>query len=360
MPVGANKSGTIAEEMGLTIKALEESIQLLAHDIPPPSKKNHSLGKKSEKESNKDARFGLFKRSHYSPANEFGVESASDASENLPFQRVLSVLEVLKSQHATFVQTLSDVAHSTQGSPLPMTFEEDNRASSPYGTPMSRHSKRTSIATTISDSVNEWFDALDGAEEFIIDTDGTEAPSRMLTNESRSSLSHQDTSSTDTDMEEDDFGHKPSTPTNVVNHENFLIKRRTQLPSSPIGDEGSLFAILKKNVGKDLSTITFPVTFNEPLTLLQRAAEEVEYYSVLDEAANTDNPVDRICYVAAFAVSSYAHTRNPMLGETFEDPRMKFIAEKVRHNPLEMAYHAEGEKWQLNATSSGKTKFWGA
>lgn len=48
-----------------------------------------------------------------------------------------------------------------------------------------------------------------------------------------------------------------------------------------------------------------------------------------------------------------------MLGETFEDQRMKFIAEKVRHNPLEMAYHAEGDSWELNATSSGKTKFWG-
>ncbi len=39
---------------------------------------------------------------------------------------------------------------------------------------------------------------------------------------------------------------------------------------------------------------------------------------------------------------------------------MKFIAEKVRHNPLEMAYHAEGLNWELWATSSGKTKFWGA
>ena len=50
---------------------------------------------------------------------------------------------------------------------------------------------------------------------------------------------------------------------------------------------------------------------------------------------------------------------NPMLGETFEDPRMKFIAEKVSHNPVIMAYHAEGEAWELWATSAGRTKFWG-
>jgi len=86
----------------------------------------------------------------------------------------------------------------------------------------------------------------------------------------------------------------------------------------------------------------------------------------LNLAAAAD-PIDRFCYVAAFSVSSYAHTRhrsgrkgfNPMLGETFEDTRMKFIAEKVRHNPLEMAYHAEGINWELYGTSAGKTKFWG-
>ena len=50
---------------------------------------------------------------------------------------------------------------------------------------------------------------------------------------------------------------------------------------------------------------------------------------------------------------------NPMLAETFEDPRMHFIAEKVCHNPVILAWHAEGEGWELYATSTGKTKFWG-
>jgi hypothetical protein len=48
-----------------------------------------------------------------------------------------------------------------------------------------------------------------------------------------------------------------------------------------------------------------------------------------------------------------------MLAETFEDVRMKYIAEKVQHHPFAMAYHAEGEGWELYATSAGKTKFWG-
>jgi hypothetical protein len=48
-----------------------------------------------------------------------------------------------------------------------------------------------------------------------------------------------------------------------------------------------------------------------------------------------------------------------MLGETFEDVRMSFVAEKVQHQPLIMAFHAQGEGWELWGTSSGKTKFWG-
>lgn len=48
-----------------------------------------------------------------------------------------------------------------------------------------------------------------------------------------------------------------------------------------------------------------------------------------------------------------------MLAETFEDVRMKFIAEKVSHNPVEMAYHAEGKGWELTGMSAGRTKFWG-
>jgi hypothetical protein len=60
---------------------------------------------------------------------------------------------------------------------------------------------------------------------------------------------------------------------------------------------------------QDLANIAFPVTFNEPLTLLQRSAEEVEYYDLLNHAALAVDPIHRICYVAAFAASGYAHTR---------------------------------------------------
>ena len=61
---------------------------------------------------------------------------------------------------------------------------------------------------------------------------------------------------------------------------------------------------------QDLSTIALPVTFNEPLTLLQRACEEMEYHSLLDEAVKATETADRLSFVAAFAVSGYANTRH--------------------------------------------------
>lgn len=63
------------------------------------------------------------------------------------------------------------------------------------------------------------------------------------------------------------------------------------------------------NVSKDLTTIALPVSFNEPLTMLQRTAEELEYYDLLHQAAEAKDPTQRLCFVAAFAVSGYAHTK---------------------------------------------------
>ena len=48
------------------------------------------------------------------------------------------------------------------------------------------------------------------------------------------------------------------------------VEWRTKLPAVTPKDEGSLLGVLRKSVGKDMSQITMPVTFNEPLSLLQR------------------------------------------------------------------------------------------
>ena len=151
------------------------------------------------------------------------------------------------------------------------------------------------------------------------------------------------------------------------------IKRRTTVPP-PAVSPPSLIGFLRKNVGKDLSTISMPVSANEPLSLLQRAAEQLEYSTLLDEAANpSKKSVDRLLYITAFAISTLSAARvkerairkpfNPMLGETFElvreDRGFRFLVEKVSHRPVRMACHADAEAWSFAQSPLPTQKFWG-
>ncbi|EGF98128.1 uncharacterized protein MELLADRAFT_96141 [Melampsora larici-populina 98AG31] len=150
------------------------------------------------------------------------------------------------------------------------------------------------------------------------------------------------------------------------------VQRRTRLPAKVSGDEFSVFAMLRKNVGKDLSQVSFPISFNEPLSALQKLCEEVEYSDMLvTRAVASSDPIERLVFVSAFAVSAFCATKtratrkpfNPILGETYEcvrpDKGMKYVSEKVSHHPPIMAAYAEGDGWKFELTSSIRQKFWG-
>ncbi|CEQ42845.1 SPOSA6832_04710, partial [Sporobolomyces salmonicolor] len=151
------------------------------------------------------------------------------------------------------------------------------------------------------------------------------------------------------------------------------VERRTQLPAPVSGDEFSLLSVLRKNVGKDLSTISFPVTMNEPLSALQRLAEELEYSDLLHRAAASQDPIERLTLVAVWAVSGVAGNKyrssrkpfNPLLGETYEcirpDKGFKFISEKVSHHPPILAFHGEAscKGWEVDGHIAPSQKFWG-
>lgn len=130
----------------------------------------------------------------------------------------------------------------------------------------------------------------------------------------------------------------------------------------------SLWVTLKLMVGKDMTKITLPVSFNECTSLLQRVAEGVEYTELLDKAALIDLLTLRMCYVAAFGASEYALTINrvakpfnPLLGETFEyarpDKNFRFLVEQVSHHPPISAALAESPKWDYYGESAVKSKF---
>uniref|UniRef100_A0AAY5EUY2 Oxysterol-binding protein n=1 Tax=Electrophorus electricus TaxID=8005 RepID=A0AAY5EUY2_ELEEL len=149
-------------------------------------------------------------------------------------------------------------------------------------------------------------------------------------------------------------------------------RRRATLPSPcPSASTISLWNILKNNIGKDLSKVAMPVQLNEPLNTLQRLCEELEYSELLDRAALTQDPFERMVYIATFAVSGYAASYyraggkpfNPLLGETYECERpekgFRFIAEQVSHHPPISACHADSKNFIFWQDMRWKNKFWG-
>ncbi|XP_068587654.1 oxysterol-binding protein-related protein 7-like isoform X2 [Cebidichthys violaceus] len=230
---------------------------------------------------------------------------------------------------------------------------------------MGRHSHR---APSVAESMAEYFDA-----------------SEVIVCESSSEAEASDESGmsdiTTTTNSEPDEGHTTATLNYRASVNNVPeapspvpadTGRRTVLPAS--GTDNShigIMSILYNNIGKDLSRISMPVDLNEPLSLLQRLSEELEYSELLDIANRTDDPYERMVYVAVFSISGYAWASwrnrykpfNPILGETYEsyreDRAFRYVSEQVSHHPPISACHAESENFTFWQDQRWKNKFWG-
>ncbi|CAK8694475.1 unnamed protein product [Clavelina lepadiformis] len=136
--------------------------------------------------------------------------------------------------------------------------------------------------------------------------------------------------------------------------------RRTQIPDKP-NYSLNLWSIMKNCIGRDLSKIPMPVNFNEPLSMLQRLGEDVEYAAILDRAAKCTSSQEQMAHVVAFSCSNYATTLyrtgkpfNPLLGETFECDRredlgFRILCEQVSHHPPAAAMHVESKDYGPNS-----------
>lgn len=122
----------------------------------------------------------------------------------------------------------------------------------------------------------------------------------------------------------------------------------------------SLWSVLKHSIGKDLTKISIPVFFNEPTSMLQRMAEDMEFsecresisrrnspkisdLNIVDVAAHEKDPLQRIAFVAAFAMSNYSSTIgriakpfNPMLVSVFSCLSRTFSHEPCRARHMSM------------------------
>ena len=235
------------------------------------------------------------------------------------------------------------------------------------------NTRRGSVASISSD---EFFDAQDG------DT----IHSQLLTLHGSDDEDHESISSgsstSDFEFERPGSLHRkprdgqdslfPTKPKSFTPFPLERVRRRRDVPPPKVPPP-SLISFLRKNVGKDLSTIAMPVSSNEPTSLLQRVAEQLEYSELLDAAASNTDSTNRLLHIAAFAVSNFSCSRvkerairkpfNPMLGETYElvreDKGFRFIAEKVSHHPVRLACQAEAKEWTFLQAPMPVQKFWG-
>ncbi|CAL0304151.1 unnamed protein product [Lupinus luteus] len=93
--------------------------------------------------------------------------------------------------------------------------------------------------------------------------------------------------------------------------------------------------MMHKYIGSDVtSLVTLPVIIFEPMTMLQKMAELMEYSYLLDKADESEDPYMRLVYAC----------------ELFPP---------VSHHPPMSAGHAENEHFTYDVTSKLKTKFLG-
>ncbi|KAK0730044.1 Oxysterol-binding protein-domain-containing protein [Lasiosphaeris hirsuta] len=256
----------------------------------------------------------------------------------------------------------SGLVEDGQGPPTPSaitaeyTAEEKatDEAAGPKSPAMSISRRQTVIAQVaeISDSESdeeEFFDAVDAGQVQVSQL----PPSEITTSQDQNQLVISDAYNMNTSF---------------IGYENGIrTKLKMDADDRP---KISLWGILKSMIGKDMTKMTLPVSFNEPTSLLYRCAEDMEYADLLDLAANRTDSIERMIYVAAFAASEYASTIgrvakpfNPLLGETFEyarpDKNYRFFIEQVSHHPPVGAAWAESPKWTYYGESAVKSKFYG-
>jgi hypothetical protein len=258
------------------VAGLEDAI---VNCIEQTASKSAPTLKKSEK-SSKDSKFGIFKRrehlsmrrtnfepsltippahlqqsgSNGTPSSDSSIDSAKEGPFTPSLQDVKVKFDSLKEKYESLVKAMYVSLDAGQQvlAPLPFTVEEEETLPSHElraNTPNARRSIRDSMTTT-SGSFVEWFDAEEGGpQEFIMDyaQDASEPASRIVSTTIESTA---DSSSVDTDFEDDDATPLEAPTAQDTSSGLLQVVRRTHLPCPAPPDEGSLFAILKKNVGR--------------------------------------------------------------------------------------------------------------
>lgn len=129
----------------------------------------------------------------------------------------------------------------------------------------------------------------------------------------------------------------------------------------------SIWTIIKDSIGKDISKMSVPVYFNDPMNILQKTCASQEYVDLLDRAMEESDSLRRLAWVSTYVITNLTCIErnstkpfNPLLGETFEfvTPKFRFLAEQVSHHPPITALECQGTSgYKVWSCSLAKTKF---
>jgi len=154
-----------------------------------------------------------------------------------------------------------------------------------------------------------------------------------------------------------------SSTTKSTTASSVCTERRKTIPPRP-DRPLNILKFLKNTLGKELTRLSVPVEFNEPLSMLQRVLEGLEFSWILDRAARENDPELQACLVALYLFGCFMRISdrikkpfNPFLGETYEldlwdeEEGFRAVVEQVKHHPPTSAYQVESKNgWTLEAT----------
>ncbi|XP_061568067.1 oxysterol-binding protein-related protein 7-like isoform X2 [Cololabis saira] len=374
----------------ITNTDLERRISMQNLTLEKPKKKSGKMVGHSRTLSRVEAMGGMFTSSHLSTNSVSGMAPSVQSIPGYVYSQ-LSNPQVTPPEAKKLHQeicTVSQRVHSSLKSIHDVLSLERERLGQAWTGPDLRQNTSHQLATlcttmsertpsagrhihrtpSVAESMAEYFDA----SEVIICETSSEADAS-----DESGLSDITTTSTS----EPEEGHSAATVNYRASLKSAADKpilvpadtgRRTILPAgSTDNSHVGIMTILYNNIGKDLSRVSMPVLLNEPLSLLQRLSEELEYSDLLDIANHIDDPYERMIYVAAFSISGYAWATwryrykpfNPVLGETYENHRedrgFHYVSEQVCHHPPVSACYAESENFSYWQDQRWKNKFWG-
>ena len=126
----------------------------------------------------------------------------------------------------------------------------------------------------------------------------------------------------------------------------------------------NVWSILKENIGKDVSRMSMPVYAKEPITLLEKVAEFLEYRHLLARANRLEDSASRMAAVVGFFLMWISQNKlrlaasfNSLMGETYEfvDEDGQFLFELVNNHPPVVACHGETPDYLVDCAFNLKT-----